>query len=157
MQHPSAPTTIELLDAGDPVGVAQCIAIDAIAFPHACTAFGLRSNRSCVLVAREDPCGRVVGFLAAASVGDDLYVKGLAVDADARRRGIGRALVHAGAAEARRRGASAVVLNVSVGNRAALALYESTGFVVRRRLAHFYRGGAKGYGGDAFEMVLRSE
>jgi ribosomal-protein-alanine N-acetyltransferase len=154
MQHPSASSTITLLDPGDAVAVAQCIVIDATVFPHACTQFGLRSERSCVLVAREEAGRRVVGFLAATFEGADLYVKGLAVDAEARRRGIGRSLVHAGVTEARRRQASALVLNVAVGNHAALALYESAGFVVRRRLPRFYRRGSKGHDGDAFEMAL---
>src|SRR5215469_8501401 len=157
MQHP-APATIDLLEPSDLVAVAQCIAIDAVAFPYASANFGLRSRLSRVLVAREPPRGRVVGFLAASAHHGDLYVKGLAVEPDGRRRGIGRSLVRAALAEARRMGAGAVVLNVSVENHAAVALYESEGFAIRHRLRGFYaRAAAKGKGGDAFEMARSAD
>ena len=59
-----------------------------------------------------------------------LAVKGIAVDPAYRRRGVGRALVDAAAREARTRGARRLTLHVLAHNEAAVALYESAGFVV---------------------------
>jgi len=66
---------------------------------------------------------------------------GLMVAAAYRRRGIGRALLEAAAAWARRQGVSKLELHVFPHNEPALRLYESFGFVqegYRRR--HYRRG-----------------
>ena len=55
---------------------------------------------------------------------------GMYVAPRARGRGVGEALVHAVLEEARRRGKSEVVLEVTSNNPAAQALYERCGFVV---------------------------
>ncbi len=153
MQHAATPADVSLLDVSDLVAVAQCMALDATAFPYASAQFGMRSRLSCVLVVRGEPRRRVVGFLAGTQQRRDFYVKGLAVDPDVRRRGIGRALVRAGATHARERGAATMVLNVWVGNEAAIALYEAEGFVIRRQLPGFYAHARFGAGGDAYEMA----
>jgi ribosomal protein S18 acetylase RimI-like enzyme len=54
---------------------------------------------------------------------------GMYVSPRARGRGVGEALVAAVLEEARRRGKSEVVLEVTSGNAAARALYERCGFV----------------------------
>jgi ribosomal protein S18 acetylase RimI-like enzyme len=54
---------------------------------------------------------------------EDLYVR-----ADARRTGLGDALVEAALARARERGCARVELDVNEANPAALALYERHGF-----------------------------
>jgi ribosomal protein S18 acetylase RimI-like enzyme len=86
------------------------------------------------LVAEEG--GAVVGYVAIGRptplesnrhVAD---IRGLAVAPSAQGRGIGRALVEAGVALARERGARKVRLRVLGPNTAARALYESCGFVV---------------------------
>jgi GNAT superfamily N-acetyltransferase len=51
------------------------------------------------------------------------------VDPSSRRRGVGRALVEAVTAWARDIGVGRVVLRVTEGNAAALALYKASGFV----------------------------
>ena len=55
----------------------------------------------------------------------------LAVDADARREGVGRLLMAAAEAWARERGADSVDLTVVEGNAPALALYERLGYRMR--------------------------
>ncbi len=57
-------------------------------------------------------------------------IQGLAVDPAARRHGVGRALVEAAVAEARRIGARRVTLRVLGHNAPARALYASLGFAV---------------------------
>ncbi|MFC4827352.1 ribosomal protein S18-alanine N-acetyltransferase [Agromyces aurantiacus] len=55
-------------------------------------------------------------------------IQTIAVDAAARGRGIGRALMHALIDEARRRGATELFLEVRADNPVARTLYESLGF-----------------------------
>ncbi|MCG3043625.1 GNAT family N-acetyltransferase, partial [Streptomyces sp. S1A] len=55
---------------------------------------------------------------------------GLAVDGAVRGRGVGRALLRAAMAEARRQGASRITLRVLGHNASARALYASEGFAV---------------------------
>jgi len=145
---------VEPLVASDVVAVAQCIAIDADVFPYASAHFGLRSAASPTWVARDLGDPRVLGFLAAHVGRGVLHMDGVAVDRAARRRGIGRALVREAVACAQDRRLRVVTLHVSVVNRAAIALYESEGFVVERRMGGFYPAAAFGGEADAFEMTL---
>ena len=64
---------------------------------------------------------------------DEAYVEELAVAAEARRSGLGRALMAACEEEGRRRGKARLTLWVTGNNAAGIALYESLGFTVRRR------------------------
>ena len=57
-------------------------------------------------------------------------IAGIAVDPAFRRRGVGRALMDAAAAEARSRGARRLTLRVLAPNTAARTLYERSGYVV---------------------------
>jgi ribosomal protein S18 acetylase RimI-like enzyme len=145
---------VEPLAPEDIVGVAQCIAIDADAFPYPSTQFGVRSGSARACVARDAGGGRVLGFAAGRVRGGVLRLEGLAVDFGARRRGVGRALLREALARARAEGVRAVGLHVSVGNRAAIGLYESEGFVVERCLHGFYPAAAFDGEADAYEMAL---
>lgn len=92
--------------------------------------FGPRDH----LVALVD--GRIVGFIRIglptplASNAHVRQIQGLAVAAEARGRGVGRALLRAALEEARRQGARRVTLRVLGHNLPARRLYESTGFAV---------------------------
>jgi ribosomal protein S18 acetylase RimI-like enzyme len=98
------------------------------------TFFDEKTRPEDVLVATLD--GRIVGYTklarATSLVASDHVqtVNGLAVDDEVRRRGVGRALIEAAAAEARARGARRLTLRVLGPNLAARHLYESAGFVV---------------------------
>jgi ribosomal protein S18 acetylase RimI-like enzyme len=59
-----------------------------------------------------------------------LHISGLAVDPGCRRRGVGKALLDAAAAEARARGARRLTLRVLAPNEPARRLYERAGYVV---------------------------
>ena len=81
------------------------------------------------------------GMILARVAADEAEVLTLAVDPIARRRGIGRALVLGVLAEAARRGASALLLEVAETNRAACALYAQLGLQPVGRRRAYYRGG----------------
>lgn len=91
----------------------------------------LRGKHSYYLVAETlDPPHDVVGYggLLSPRGSGDADVQTLAVRDDARRGGLGRTLLLALLAEAGRRGAEQVFLEVRVDNPAARALYLATGF-----------------------------
>jgi ribosomal protein S18 acetylase RimI-like enzyme len=91
-----------------------------------------------VLVAVVD--GEVAGYVQLAratplEASDHVrMISGIAVAAGQRRRGVGRALVDAAAAEATARGATRLTLRVLGPNSGARDLYESAGFVVEGTL-----------------------
>jgi [ribosomal protein S18]-alanine N-acetyltransferase len=71
---------------------------------------------------------RVCGFFAGRVVVDELEIFDVVVAADARRKGVGAALVGAALESARGRGAVRAVLEVRAGNGAAIGLYRRFGF-----------------------------
>lgn len=79
------------------------------------------------------------GFALARRTLDEAELLLLAVRPDARRCGIGLALVEAIADEARLRGAIRLMLEMRDGNP-ALALYSATGFSQIGRRRDYYRG-----------------
>jgi [ribosomal protein S18]-alanine N-acetyltransferase len=66
----------------------------------------------------------------------------LAVHTRFARRGVGRALLRASEAYARRHGRSALTLEVRYDNASAIALYESYGFRQIGEYTHYYADGA---------------
>jgi ribosomal-protein-alanine N-acetyltransferase len=145
---------VELLSS-DVVATMQCIAIDADAFPYPSAQFGVRARSSRIWVARDEGEARVVGFLAGRVGGRSMHVHGLAVDRAARRRGVARALLRKAVEDGSAEGLCWLILYVSLGNRAALALYESERFAIVRRVRGFYPRGAFGGERDAYEMARR--
>lgn len=80
--------------------------------------------------------GAVAGYAGLAAFGDEAHVMTIGTDPALQARGVGRTMLRALLAEAERRGARQVILEVRVDNVPAIALYESEGFVtvgVRRR------------------------
>jgi len=75
------------------------------------------------------PASAPQGYAITGAAGRRGYVQRLAVHPDARRRGIGAALLVDGLRWARRRGARDAVVNTDRDNRAARALYEAHNFV----------------------------
>jgi ribosomal protein S18 acetylase RimI-like enzyme len=144
--------TIEPLGR-DAVVLTQCMAIDADAFPYASVHFGQRTVSLRVLVARDEREARVVGFLAGRVRRGVLGIHGLAVDRGMRRRGVGRALVREAVTHARAEGLRALVLQVGVGNGAAIALYRGEGFRAVQRVRNYYPPEVYGER-DAYQMVL---
>ncbi len=89
------------------------------------------------------------GMLLARVTADEAEILTLAVEPRARRRGVGTTLLTKALAEAHRRGARAVLLEVSVGNTPARVLYDRAGFVEVGRRPRYYADGS-----DA--MILRA-
>jgi ribosomal protein S18 acetylase RimI-like enzyme len=92
-----------------------------------------------ILIAREG--GRRVGFLLLldalpdeVSLSPQAFVAYMAVEPDARRRGIGRALLNAAEELARERGLPTMAMMVTESNDPALRLYSSAGYRTERRL-----------------------
>ncbi|ERG63878.1 hypothetical protein L332_05250 [Agrococcus pavilionensis RW1] len=79
-------------------------------------------------LAAVDAEGRLVGYAGLRAVGVEGDVQTIAVAADARGRGIGRALLAELLAEAERRGVQELFLEVRADNPVARGLYESVGF-----------------------------
>jgi ribosomal protein S18 acetylase RimI-like enzyme len=144
-------TTIEALDGGDLVALAQCMALDVTAFPHPSVPL-VSGGVPRTWIARGEQ-GNVLGFVATTANGKTLDIVGIAVDATQRRGGVGRALVQTVVATARERRFRAVSLNVSTANEGAIALYESEGFVAVERMHRYYNPARFADGGDAFRMV----
>jgi ribosomal-protein-alanine N-acetyltransferase len=89
------------------------------------------------------------GMLLGRSAADEAEVLTLAVAPEARRRGIGAALLARAAGEARRRGARSLFLEVSETNAPARLLYGAAGFAEIGRRRRYYADG-----GDALVMKL---
>jgi ribosomal-protein-alanine N-acetyltransferase len=97
----------------------------------------------------EDAGSALLGYAGLAVGGGEADVQTVAVAPAAQGRGVGRALLDALVAEAVRRGAPAVLLEVRADNTSARALYTSRGFErigVRRR---YYQPG------DVDAVVMR--
>lgn len=88
------------------------------------------------VVAEEE--GRVTGYCGAYLILDEADVNQVAVDSSRRNQGIGKKLMEALLERLKQAGASAVTLEVRKSNRAAIALYESLGFVTEGIRKNFY-------------------
>ncbi len=95
-------------------------------------------------------CGEeIIGWVCyVIETGNTILVSNLAVVSGHRRRGIGKALLGWVIAESLKLPSNKVYLEVSEYSSAALALYESSGFVAVKKLPGFY------VQSDGIEMVL---
>jgi [ribosomal protein S18]-alanine N-acetyltransferase len=91
-----------------------------------------------------------VGFLLAWSVADEVHLLEIATHAGQRRRGIARRLLGALLERAELDGKRLVLLEVRRSNQAAIALYDSLGFVTTGVRRGYYSDN----GEDALEMRL---
>ena len=94
------------------------------------------------------------GFVLARAAGGEAEILTLAVSPDARRFGIGSALVRAAADHAYRIGAQALFLEVAEGNLAARSLYRRLGFAESGLRKGYYTAG-RDRPEDA--LILRSD
>lgn len=96
--------------------------------------------RRCLFVAEAE--GRLLGFAVGKVIGSSgeglAELESVAVKAEARRGGVGRALCSAVAEWCGQQGAVALELEVRAGSAGAIALYSGRGFVVAGRRAGYY-------------------
>jgi ribosomal-protein-alanine N-acetyltransferase len=76
-----------------------------------------------------ESAGRVVGYLMAWKIVDQLHILNIAADPDLRRQGVGSALLLAVARKALDLGMEEITLEVRESNQEALAFYRRYGFV----------------------------
>ncbi len=83
-----------------------------------------------VLACEPDRAGdeRVLGYIVFWIVHDEVHVLNVATAVEARRRGVGRALMEAAEAEGSARGARLSTLEVRRSNAGAIALYRAIGY-----------------------------
>jgi len=81
----------------------------------------------------------IVGFAVAQVVASTAELFEIAVAREARRRGVGAALLDEVLARCRALGAGAITLEVRESNQPARALYESRGFATVGRRKRYYR------------------
>lgn len=98
---------------------------------------GLLRRQSATLLVAER-AGEVVGYAALWFAADEAELGDLAVLPEARGRGLGRRLLDAALAEAMRRGAKKVYLEVRESNAAARRLYERAGFTTAAVRSDYY-------------------
>jgi ribosomal-protein-alanine N-acetyltransferase len=101
------------------------------------------------LRAVRDESGMVLGYALFWHVVDEVHLLNVAVAVSARRRGLGRALMHDLIAYARANAVVRILLEVRASNTAALSLYDSLGFTRFNVRPRYYSDGE-----DAIEMQL---
>jgi diamine N-acetyltransferase len=91
------------------------------------------SDPACLTLVAEDSTGQADGFLTIEPVDDDVVeLTRLYVDPANRGAGVGAALVEAGLAWARDRGARSMLVNVFADNHGGRRFYERAGFTLTR-------------------------
>ena len=105
-------------------GYALPIRLDADAFTAMATVSDFDLDRSRVALREDDP----VGIVALGVRGRRGWIGGMGVAEEARRTGVGLALIEAALVEARAAGLESVSLEVLEANEAATRLYERVGF-----------------------------
>ena len=88
------------------------------------------------VTAREEE--KVVGYCGAYVILDGADINQVAVEPSCRNKGIGRKMMEVLLQKLKRAGANAVTLEVRRSNEAAIALYESLGFVTEGIRKNFY-------------------
>ena len=133
------PPGLRLRAAGEP-DLPRLHEIEAAAHAHPWSEPQLRRELSngyaTVLAAEPAAGGAILGFVVYWVIHDELHVLDVATAPEARRAGIGRALLVAALADGRGRGAHRALLEVRRSNAPAIGLYRSLGFLhdtVRRR------------------------
>ena len=86
-----------------------------------------------------DEDGRAIAYVGMTYAADEGSITNVATHPDARRKGLGRAVVEALLAKAASLDLAFVYLEVRPSNAAAIALYHSLGFTLVGRRKNFYR------------------
>lgn len=106
------------------------------AFSRATFSALFRRGRDSFLIARTYET--IIGYIAGLMVDHEGYIASIAVDPDARRLGVGTALIRRLTDIFHAKGAVAMTLHVRIGNQPAIALYQKLGFVIAETIAGYY-------------------
>lgn len=98
-----------------------------------------------------------LGMVMSRNLFEEAEILTLAVAPEARRRGVGLALVGAAVGLARQGGASSLILEVGEDNPGAVALYERAGFVQTGRRRDYYDRGGRRIDALLMRLDLNSE
>ncbi len=135
MRRPVEPPAPWLLRAARAADVGRIVDIEKDGFAHPWSRElierELGHSWSRILLAAElDPAGeeRVVGYIVFWIVHDEVHVLNVATALEARRRGVGRALMAAAEEEGSSRGARLSTLEVRRSNHGAIELYRVLGY-----------------------------
>ncbi len=101
-------------------------------------AFYMRRPRSFTLVA--DAQSAILGFVVAEARRKNGHIITIDVVTEARRTGVGSALLLAAEEQLLRAGAVAVDLETPVNNEAAIRFYKNKGYFVEKTVAGYYSG-----------------
>jgi len=82
--------------------------------------------------------GKIVGYLMAWKIVDQLHILNIAADPDFRRRGVGTALLRAASGKATEMGLGEITLEVRQSNNEARAFYLRHGFVATGLRRSYY-------------------
>jgi ribosomal-protein-alanine N-acetyltransferase len=108
----------------------EIIAIEQISFPtpwpRQVFVMELNSSSSYKRVSKIN--GRVVGYIVAWKIHDEVHILNLAVHPEHRRKGIGRGLIIDCLRYFSKKGIKSAILEVRVRNQNAIRLYEKIGF-----------------------------
>jgi [ribosomal protein S18]-alanine N-acetyltransferase len=138
--------------------VPRALAIDAASFIASDLRLDTREERlrgelarsyARLRVARSHSSGEAIGYVLFWHVTDEIHLLNVAVDPQARRQGVGRALTNEVIGYARTNECAKILLEVRRGNSAAIRLYESLGFSEFNVRARYYSDGE-----DGVEMML---
>jgi len=98
--------------------------------------------------------GRIVAYGVLMRAPGEAQLLNLSVVPDQRRQGFGRLLLRRFIVDAQRMGAEQLFLEVRVGNRGAIALYQKEGFTAVGRRSEYYPPAPDGAREDALVMRL---
>lgn len=136
-----------------PAWLEQAAALEAQCFSAPLSRAGLSAlldNPACCFLAAEEG-GWLAGYAGAHRSGRAAQLLRLAVVPDARRRGIGSALLEALCSALRRAGTSSLTLELRESNHPALLLYRQQGFSPAGSIPHYYSGP------DETGLIMRKE
>ena len=123
-----------------PYDVAAVLRIEHVSFPSAWSAESylreLRNPTSYYMVARWR--GEIVGYAGMWVIHDESHVSTIAVHPEARRGGLGEAMMRHLIGVARARGATNMTLEVREANQVAQSLYAKLGFIVQGMIPRYY-------------------
>ena len=125
-----------------PAHLSGVATLERLCFPHEPW-----SEQALLVLCREHGTGFValsedgtpLAYVGMTYAADEGSITNVATHPDARRQGLGRAVVSALLSHAPTLGLTDVYLEVRVSNEAAIALYRSLGFEEVGRRRHFYR------------------